>query len=718
MSLTLVDSSNAEIDSSTAAIGKVDDPLAKCLQVVLVFFGINADIDGLKDQLARAPGPLELDDLDAIGERLQFTTRSEQVELESVLEAPTPVILITKQGSPLVYLPREGQEGRMFVPGEGFQRADLAGHADEFSGQILSIRPNQEQVAANTEHMSEQDPIDWFWQPILKHLSSFSEVLVCSLFINMFVVALPLFTLNVYDSVIPNFAEATLFVLAIGVVIALSFDFLLKTMRSYILERVAAKVGTGFDGTLMQRLMMINTENMTLSIGERSNLFRELQGIREFYASKFVPTLVDLPFFVVFLGIIYLISPPLTIIPIVGAIAIIAFNIAIQVPINRSTADHFSSMQKKSTLMIESLAGMQNFKLFNAVGDRLFRWNYASGRAAETTRKNQFLFSAVQNLSMTIMHMVHVFIVVFGVYQIQSGNLTIGGLIACTILSGRAIAPIMNLAGVVSRWKQSRDVLRTIDALFRLPNEAEAPAQRSPKGPLRGDIQMENVRYQYPQQMRPALRDISMTIKPGEKIGLIGPSGAGKSTLASVLTGILNDYEGNIYFGNYGLRAISPAELRRTVAVVPQFPFFISGTIRDNILLGRADVSETALKYAARVSGVEEIIKHCGHGLETEVGEGGSQLSGGQRQAISIARAVLRNPRVLIFDEPTTGLDSVLENHFKVQMEEYLKNRTLIMVTHRTSLLSLVDRLVLLDNGRMVADGPTQTVLQKLGASA
>lgn len=712
MSLTLVD------NNDDVAQRKVDDPLAKCLQIVLVFFGINADIEGLKVQLSREPGPLTLDDLEALGDRLQFTTRTDFLELDDIPAAPTPVILLANDGSPRVYLPREGQEGRVYIPGAGFQRADLKGLSESYSGKALSIRPNQEQVAATTDHMSEQPPIDWFWQPLFGHLSSFGEVLLCSLFINLFVVALPLFTLNVYDSVIPNFAEATLFVLATGVAIALLFDFLLKTMRSYILERVAAKVGTGFDGTLMQRLMMVNTEQMRLSVGERSNLFRELQGIREFYASRFVPTLVDLPFFALFLFIIYMISPPLTLVPIMGAIAIIVFNVAIQVPINRSTADHFSSMQKKSTLMIESLAGMQHFKVFNAVGDRLFKWNYASRRAAETTRKNQFLFSAVQNLSVTIMHMVHVFIVVFGVYQIQSGKLTIGGLIACTILSGRAIAPIMNLAGVVSRWKQSRDVLRTIDALFRLPNETEAPCQRSPKGPLKGDIQLENVRYQYPQQMRPALRDISMVIKPGEKIGLIGPSGAGKSTLASVMTGLLNDFEGNIYFGNYGLKAISPAELRRTVAVVPQFPFFVSGTIRDNILLGRADVSEAALKYAARISGVEEIIKHCGHGLETEVGEGGSQLSGGQRQAISIARAILRNPRVLIFDEPTTGLDSVLENHFKLQMAEYLKNRTLIMVTHRTSLLSLVDRLILLDNGRMIADGPTETVLQKLGAQA
>lgn len=711
MSLTLVDNKNQ------ALANKCEDPLAKCLQVVLGFFGINADLNGLKTQLAREPGPLTLDDLDAVGERLQFSSRVESLELSEVSNAPTPVILLGSNNEPCVYVPRPGQVGRMYFPGLGFQKADLSTYVDQYAGKALSIRLNQEKVVADTEHMSEERAIDWFWQPIFGHISSFGEVLLCSLFINLFVIALPLFTLNVYDSVIPNFAEATLYVLGIGVGIALLFDFLLKTMRSYILERVAARVGAGFDGTLMQRLMMVNTEHMSLSVGERSNLFRELQGIREFYASRFVPTLVDLPFFLLFLFVIYMISPPLTVIPVVGALVIIVFNMAIQIPINRSTADHFSSMQKKSTLMIESLAGLQNFKLFNAVGDRLYKWNYVSKRAAETTRKNQFLFSAVQNLSLTVMHMVHVFIVVFGVYQIQSGNLTIGGLIACTILSGRAIAPIMNLSGVVSRWKQSRDVLKTIDALFSLPNENDASCQRSPKGPLKGAIQLEQLSYQYQKQVRPALRDISLSIKPGERVGLIGPSGAGKSTLAGVLSGLLTEYQGDIFFGNYSLRAIPPAELRRTVAVVPQFPFFISGTIRENMLMGRSDVSEAAIKYAARVSGVEEIIKHCGQGLDTEVGEGGSRLSGGQRQAISIARIILRNPRVIIFDEPTTGLDSVLEEHFRTHMAEYLKGRTLILVTHRTSLLSLVDRLVLLDNGKMLADGPTEAVLKKLRAS-
>ncbi len=709
MAVALANSSNKEVHSDHG------DPLAQCLHIVLVFFGINADIEGIKSQLAREPGPLRLDDLDDLGKRLNFTTRTETIALEDVREAPTPVIILNKQNEPCVYLPRTGQEGRMFTASDGFQRADLLELADDYAGQVLSIRPHLETVAANTEHMSEEKPIDWFWQPLFQHVSSFGEVLLCSVFINLFVIALPLFTLNVYDSVIPNFAEATLFVLGSGVLIALLFDFLLKTMRSYILERVAAKVGTQFDGALMQRLMMTNTEHMSLSVGERSNLFRELQAIREFYAARFMPTLVDLPFFLLFLLVIYLISPPLALVPVVGSIVIILFNAAIQIPINRSTADHFSSMQKKSTLMFESLSGMQYFKLFNAVGDRLFRWNYSAQRAAETTRKNQFLLSAVQNLSISVMHMVHVFIVVIGVYQIQDGKLTIGGLIACTILSGRAIAPIMNLSGVVSRWKQSRDVLRTIDTIFHLPNENDAPRERSPKGPLKGPIQLENVSYQYPGQTRPALQNINCVIRPGDKIGLIGPSGAGKSTFASLLMGLLNDYEGNVYFGNYGIKAISPAELRRTIAVVPQFPFFISGTIRDNILMGRSDVSEASLQYAARVSGVEEIIKHCGHGLETEVGEGGAKLSGGQRQAISIARAVLRNPKILVFDEPTTGLDSVLEGHFRNQMAEYLQDRTLIMVTHRTSLLSLVDRLILLDNGRIVADGNRDEVLHKLG---
>ena len=686
-----------------------------CLRVVTSFYSIHADMHGLKAELARPPGPLTLADMPLFAQKLNLAMQTKPLALNYIHEAKTPVILLMKgESAPCVYFPEKTHQERLYVPGKGFTADDLMVLQEDYAGAVLIVQPARTGVNAETKHMRHGHALDWFWQPIFSNWSHYSEIIICSVFINLFVIALPFFTLNVYDRVIPNFAEATLFVLVSGVCIALLFDFLFKTIRAYILEKVAAKTGTEFDDALMERLMLINSEHMTLSVGERMNLFRELQGIRDFYAVRLAPAMVDLPFFVLFLIVVYLISPPLMLVPLAGAALIIVINLLTQIPINRATEKYFSSMQKKSTVLVETLTGMQTFKLFNAVGNRLFKWNYAADDVAEATRKNQFILTAVSNLTMMVMHMVHVFVVFFGVYQIEQGNLTIGGLIACTILSGRAIAPIMSASAVIGKLKQSTDILKTIDRLFDLPFEEQGAVEKSAKGPFKGGIEIQNVTYQYPGQMRPALQNLSLRIKPGERVGIIGRTGAGKSTLVSLLIGYLHDYEGSVFIDEYGIEAIASTEIRRTIGIVPQNAFFISGTIRDNVLLGCEDTDEQTFLQAIELSGLGIVIQQTGYGLDTEVGENGDKLSGGQRQAISLARAILRDPTILIFDEPTTGMDYVLENHLQTKMQEFLKDRTFIMVTHRTSLLSLVNRLTLLENGKVIADGPKQEVLKKL----
>jgi len=701
--------------------GETINAFEECLRVLVSFYSIHVDIEGLKVELPRQPGPLTLEDLPFFAEKLNLTIQTEDALFSEVKKSDIPVILLMADNdSPCIMFPQKTHQGQVFRPGtelsSGYYHDDLGELEKNYSGKAIFIQPSRIEVEAETEHMKQGHALDWFWKPIISNWSFYIEIILCSIFINLFVVALPFFTLNVYDSVIPNFAEATLYVLVYGVCIALVFDFLFKTIRTYILEKVAARTGVGFDSTLMERLMLIENEHMTLSVGERTNIFRELQGIRDFYATRLAPTIVDLPFFVLFLFIIYMISPQLVFIPLIGSVIIIIINLFMQVPINRSTEQYFSSMQKKSTILVETLAGMQTFKLFNAMGSRLFKWNKAAGDVAEATRRNQFILVTLNNFTVMIMHMVHVFVIFAGVYQIEQGNLTIGGLIACTILSGRAIAPIMSVSSVVGKLKQSNDILKSIDHLFELPHEAQDAVKKSTKGPLAGGLEIQNIGYQYPGQMRPALNNISIKTKPGERIGLIGRTGAGKSTLMHLLTGSLHGYTGNVFVDDYGIEAIPSAELRRTIGVVPQNAFFISGTVRDNVLLGREDVSDRIFQQAVELSGLDLVIQQTGYGFDTEVGENGVKLSGGQKQAISLARAILRDPKILLFDEPTTGMDYVLEQHLKVKMQDFLKDRTFIMVTHRTSLLSLVDRLILLDNGRVIADGPRDDVLKKLSS--
>lgn len=703
------------MEENVAQTPNAKDPLEDCLQVVLTFYGAHPDLKGLISETAKEPGPLKPPDIVKMAGKLDYIAEITNFTVGRLKKTQVPLIAILKDGSACVCLPQKTHQGKIYKPGEGIVETTVDSIAGQLTGETVVLYPRAAEGGISTEHMRKGHVTDWFWRPIAQYWPSYAEVLIASLFINLLALALPLYTLNVYDRVVVNFAEATLQVLFAGICIAFLFDFLFKLVRSYVLERVAADIGTKYDFDLMERLLLLNVPNMNLSVGERANLFREMQGIRDFYAQRLIPTIVDLPFVILFLLVIYMLAPPVVIVPIVGAVLVLAVNLLGQIPVNRATEKYFTAIQGKSTVMIETLAGMRAVKMFNAIGARLFDWQVASAASAQASRKNNFIMAIISNISLLMTNLVQATVVFYGVYEIHVGELSVGGLIACTILSARCMAPVMSLSGVIAQLQQTADVLESIDRIFRLPYEGQHATRKSPKGPFKGQIELQNVSYQYEGQVRPALYQVTMGIKPGDRVGLIGRSGAGKTTLARLVNGFLTAQEGSVMIDGFSIDAISPAELRRSIGFVPQDPFLFSGSIRHNILMGAGEVSDEMFERALKISGLDIVMQQTGQGLDTEVGETGDRLSGGQKQAISLARAVIRNPSVVIFDEPTTGMDSALEARVKETLTSFLKGRTFIMVTHRTSLLTLVNRLVLLDKGRVVADGPRDEILQKLG---
>lgn len=693
----------------------VDDPLMSCIGTVLEFHQRRTDLLSLSLQLPGAGERWSIATLPAVAQNLDLDLRIDKCEPQELRNTRVPLILPLRANRFVVILPDPEGETSVLEPGKTPQPLSDELLAEWSIGRAIVILPRQAKTAAVTEHMHRSRPIDWFWQPILRFTPNFAEVVLCTLFINLLVVALPLFTLNVYDAVVPNLAMSTLTVLALGVSTAILFDVLLKSARTSTLERIAARTGAQFDSALMQRMLSVHDEQVRLSVGERSNLFRELQGLRDFYATRLVPALVDFPFFLLFLFVIYLISPVLTLVPISIAIAILALNALVQIPVKRSTRGLFSSMQEKSSMMVELLSGSSALKQLNAVGMSLNRWNITTEQSAEAARRSQRWVSLGQHGSLGLMQLNHVLIVVVGVYQIQAGTLTVGGLVASTILASRTIAPVMNLHGVIARWTQSRDCLRTIDKLFTQSAEA-ATSQVLPSRALQGAIDLNGFSYAYPGQTRQAVKGIKLGIRAGEHLCLIGPSGAGKSTVARALAGALLAAPGQLSIDGYDYHSLAPARLRSDIALIPQQAFFIAGTVRDNLLLGLPHCGAEQLSRAMTLAGMDLVFPDGSQGLDWVVGENGEQLSGGQKQAISIARALLREPAVLVFDEPTSGLDSALQRHFMQSMKIFSQNRTLIMVTHSMSLLALVDRVVVMDKGVIVADGDRETVMQKFAA--
>lgn len=691
------------------------DPFEDCLRVALTFFGIHADITGLLSKTPSDSAKRTLDDAVFVVDKLGLETDRIQYKASQLKKLDLPAICLFKNGLPYIDLPEKLHDGKIYIPGKGIVERPRNMN-DLFTGEGIIIHPAKPESGEHAQHMKKGHALDWFWRPIVSFWTSYTEVIIASFLINLMALALPLFTMNVYDRVIINFAQSTLFVLTVGVAMAIIFDFCFKTIRSYILERIAQKLGTKYSFDLMERLLLLKVPEVSFSVGERSNLFRELQGIRDFYAGRLVPALVDLPFFALFLFIIHLIAPPLIWVPLGGATLILLVNLIVSVPVNRSTEEYFATMQDKSTILIEILSGTQVIKMFDAVGGQLFKWKISATRSDQAARKHRFMTSMAANISLLITHLVHVTIVFSGAYYIQDGSLTIGGLIACTILSGRTVAPVMNVAGVFAQLKQSNDVLKAIDKIFRLPYEDESDNRKTPKGPFKGAMELQNVSYQYEGQARPAMKQANLKISAGERVGLIGRTGAGKSTIAKLLAGFIDPQEGSVLLDNFSLGKIPSSELHRSIGYVPQDSFFFSGSIQNNILLNNEPVDEKVFKTAIDVSGLNLVLHQTGQGLDMEVGENGCRLSGGQKQAISLARTLVRNPSVLIFDEPTTGMDNVLENRIKNSMAEFLEGRTFIMVTHRTSLLSLVDRLILVDGGKIIADGPRDDVLKQISS--
>ena len=691
------------------------DPLVACVETVLEFHRMRTDLAGLVAELPTS-GPIwSLADLPAVAEHLELSLRIIRSDVEEISKTLTPIILPLTGDQFAVVMPAEDGEHDILISGQSPTPLTEEHLESWVGGRVVVLMPKQGLTGTDTNHMSTERSIDWFWHPIKKYTPNFGEVVLCTVFINLLVIALPLFTLNVYDAVVPNLAMSTLTVLAIGVGIAIVFDVVLKTARSSTLERIAARTGVQFDSSLMQRMLSVKEEEMQLSVGERCNLFRELQGLRDFYATKLVPALVDFPFFLFFLLVIYLISPVLMLVPIGVAAAILLLNVLVQIPVKQTTKALFSSMQDKSSMMVEMLTGSIAIKQLNASGTSLNRWNITTEQAAEAARVSQRWLSFGQHGSMGLMQLNHVLIVVVGVYQIQAGSLTVGGLVAATILASRTIAPVMNLHSVIARWTQSRDCLKTIDELFSRDVD-RIDSRVTPGVSLTGAIQVQDFSYNYPDQTNAAVKSVNLSINAGENLCLIGPSGAGKSTLARAIAGALTPSEGQINIDGYDYQGMTSARLRSNIALIPQHPFFVAGTVRDNLLLGIKHCTEEKIANATKLAGVDLVLSNSGAGLDTEVGENGRNLSGGQKQAVSIARAILRDTRVLVFDEPTNGLDSALESHFMKTMKEFSKNRTLIMVTHRMSLVSLVDRVVVMDKGMVVADDKAETVMKRFSA--
>ena len=617
-----------------------------------------------------------------------------------------PCIIFDDSNIPYV-LKKKGKECFLYDPIKNEEIRKDNNYLNNFKKAILVFRdPKKEKM------LDEIKDKDWFWNPVKKFRKSYIEIGILTFFINIFALALPLFSMSVYDRVVPNNATETLFVLAVGVVIILLFDIFFKSVRNYIIEKVGKELGVYLEEELLKRVLSIQSQYDVMLVGTKANLFRELALIKDFFATKSVVQVVDFPFFFLAVTVIFIISPMIALVPLLVAILVIVFNFAMQVPISNLSKKNIENIQAKHSFLVETIQGSEMIKLSNARSTKLFNWRNIIALTDSVTHKIQSLNVFSMNLSQTVIQFVTLLVIFVGVFEIANKNLSVGGLIAVTILASRAMVPVIQVSMTVIKLKEIKESLNNINDFWHLPLENDKNIEIG-LGEIKGNIEFKNVDFYYKNSKYPSLDNCNIKIKEGEKVGIIGQTGAGKSTFLRILTGLDAPTKGSVYLDDHEISTIHPIEIRQNIGVMPQEPFLFSGTLKENIELA-TPVSKKKLMELIKITGLEDLVKKSGQGDGLQVGERGSNLSVGQRHLVALARALLNNPPILILDEPTTGLDVGLEKTLISHMKQVLENKTLIVITHRFAALDLVDRIIVLNQGKVVADGPKNLVLASL----
>ncbi len=617
-----------------------------------------------------------------------------------------PCIIFDDSNIPYV-LKKKGKECFLYDPIKNEEIRKDNNYLKNFKKAILVFRdPKKEKM------LDEIKDKDWFWNPVKKFRKSYIEIGILTFFINIFALALPLFSMSVYDRVVPNNATETLFVLAVGVVIILLFDIFFKSVRNYIIEKVGKELGVYLEEELLKRVLSIQSQYDVMLVGTKANLFRELALIKDFFATKSVVQVVDFPFFFLAVTVIFIISPMIALVPLLVAILVIVFNFAMQVPISNLSKKNIENIQAKHSFLVETIQGSEMIKLSNARSTKLFNWRNIIALTDSVTHKIQSLNVFSMNLSQTVIQFVTLLVIIVGVFEIANKNLSVGGLIAVTILASRAMVPVIQVSMTVIKLKEIKESLNNINDFWHLPLENDKNIEIG-LGEIKGNIEFKNVDFYYKNSKYPSLDNCNIKIKEGEKVGIIGQTGAGKSTFLRILTGLDAPTKGSVYLDDHEISTIHPIEIRQNIGVMPQEPFLFSGTLKENIELA-TPVSKKKLMELIKITGLEDLVKKSGQGDGLQVGERGSNLSVGQRHLVALARALINNPPILILDEPTTGLDVGLEKTLISHMKQVLENKTLIVITHRFAALDLVDRIIVLNQGKVVADGPKNLVLASL----
>ena len=692
-----------------------DDPLLDGLLILCKLHDCTVSRASLSAGLPLKQQRLTLDLLPRAAARAGLQARMLRRELKDIAALNLPVMLLFKDNRCAI-LRRWGEDGRaLILPSEaegGEQWVTREELAETYSGQALFARPRHELEDLRSPLVPRVEA--WFRDTLKLSRWLYSDAILASLCINVLGLMVPLFVMQTYDRVVPNQATSTLWVLSIGLLVGTVFELVLRVVRAHLLDTAGKKTDIILSATLFERITGMSMKARPATIGGFAQSIHDFQGLREFLTAVTLTSMIDLPFAVLMLLVIGLLGGWLVVIPIVAFPITIIFAMLIQVRLRDTVQRSLSLGAERQALLIETLGGLETLKACSAESERQHKWETTHGALTRLDSHARNLSALATNGTLFIQQFSGMATIVAGVYCIIAGNLSVGGLVASYMLGSRVLAPLGQIAGLITRYQQAQLTMKSTDALMALPQERDAKQRPLERTQLKGAMEVHKVSFRYNGQSTPALDNVSFSMKSGERIGIIGRSGSGKSTLARLVMGFYAPEEGQLLLDGLDLRQLDVADLRQQIGYVAHDLPLLAGSLRDNLTLGARYISDARMLEVAEMTGVSELARQHPQGFDRPVGERGQLLSGGQRQAVLLARALLLDPPIMLLDEPTSAMDNSSEETLRQKLHGWMEGKTLLLVTHRTSMLSLVDRLVVLDNGKIVADGPKDIVIDAL----
>lgn len=665
----------------------------------------------LTDGFALEQGRLPLSLVPRSLRRAGMTGRVVELSPARLCEGLLPALLLLDSGSVCLLVERRGDEVVILVPetGGGEERLTLEALTARYSGvAVVARREYRGDDRAGGFARTQRE--HWLKGPIRRQWKTYMEVGVAALMANLLAIGTAIFAMQVYDRVVPNDALDTLWILASGVALAATFEFALRVLRARLIDTTGKRLDLSLSSRLFEQVMQLRLSAKPGSTGAFSSQLREFESVREFFTSSTIGAISDLPFVALFIAVIAYIGGPIAWVPLAAVVLMVLPGILAQPRLAALARQNLREGAIRQGVVLETLENLETVKTTRAEGRHLRMWDSLSAQLADAGVRLRSLSSMLSFGAAFVQQLCYIGVVIVGVYQISAGALTVGALIACTILASRTIAPMSQVAGILARWQHTKVALEGLDDVMKAPVERPEGRTFVHKASLAGTFELSDVKLSYQQDGPVALNIERLSITAGERIALLGGNGAGKSSLLRLLAGLGDTDSGEILLDGVNITQLEPADKRRAIGYLPQDIALFYGTLRENLLLdGQAHSDETLLETLESV-GLGSFVGRHPQGLDLPL-QGSRSLSGGQRQAVGLARLLLQDPRIVLLDEPTAAFDQTSERRVIQTLSDWLEQRTLVLSTHKSALLSLTQRAVVLSDGKLVMDGPVEGVV-------